>query len=140
MPRWTTLVRQLFDRDERILHVYAYDWMGRHFALDDTRRRGRDSLVLLLDPSNVEILELDETVIGLHETELVEYRNDLLASAYHAEWLATSRPAPKPLECVGYREPLFEGGEDTLENLELVDMARYWDGISTRWRQLRDLP
>jgi type VI secretion system (T6SS) immunity protein Tdi1 len=60
--------------------------------------------------------------------ELVTYRDAALASDFFDEW---SQANPEQLSirsdtCVGYRVPLFLGGSDMIENLEIVDKDVYW--------------
>ena len=42
--------------------------------------------------------------------------------------------------CVGYRIPLFLGGDDSLENMEVSDMEVYWDMTDQLWEAVKDLP
>lgn len=44
------------------------------------------------------------------------------------------------MECGGYRIPLFLGGEDSLENMEVSDMEVYWDMTDQLWEAVKDLP
>ena len=52
--------------------------------------------------------------------------NEALASEFFASYLASGGQAPEFIQCVGYRTPLFLGGEDDLPNLELGDTDVYW--------------
>ena len=38
------------------------------------------------------------------------------------------------------RIPLFLGGEDSLENMEVSDMEVYWDMTDQLWEAVKDLP
>jgi Domain of unknown function (DUF1851) len=38
------------------------------------------------------------------------------------------------MQCVGYQVPLFLGGKDSLENLEITDLDVYWS-LSGQLRQ-----
>ena len=44
------------------------------------------------------------------------------------------------MECGGYRIPLFLGGADSLENMEVSDMEVYWDMTDQLWEAMKDLP
>ena len=65
---------------------------------------------------------------AFHDDELVEHSDATLASDFFEDW-ASSNPTALPLsrnQCVGYRIPLFLGGKDTNENLEIGDVEVYW--------------
>jgi hypothetical protein len=51
-----------------------------------------------------------------------------LASDFFRAWAATNaRELPlAPTHCVGYRVPLFLGGADDVDNLELTDTCTHW--------------
>ena len=107
---------------------FGYDWLGRQFALDTGRVDGGEPLVLMLEPGTGEALEIPAGFAAFHNEVMVDLRDAALASTFFASW-ASSDAGALPLsanECVGYRVPLFLGGSDTLENLEVVDLAVYW--------------
>lgn len=122
--------------------VFAFDWLGRQFALDAGRVQGGEPLVLLLEPGSGEALEIPVTFAAFHDEELVDYRNEALASDFFAEWAASHR-GDVPLElsqCVGYEVPLFLGGQDTVGNLELTDFDVCWSFAAQLRAQTRSRP
>lgn len=75
----------------------------------------------------------------LHE-QLDELREPALAGSFFARW-ALANPELLPLDvtqCAGYKVPLFLGGKDVLENLEVIDLEVYWS-LSGQLRQARGL-
>jgi hypothetical protein len=120
--------------------VFAYDWLGRQFALDFARLSGDQPMVLMLEPGTGEALEIPATFVEFHDTELTQYADAALASEFFASWAAV-HPDAVPLghsDCVGYLVPLFLGGEDAIENLELVEFDVYWSVLSQILQQTRD--
>jgi hypothetical protein len=84
--------------------------------------------VLLLEPGTGQALEIRLPFPAFHDDELIEYADAALASGFFQAWSAADRQA-MPLrrdQCVGYRVPLFLGGQDVVENLELSDVEVYW--------------
>lgn len=102
---------------------YGYDWLGRQFCPtgDD-----EDATSLMFEPGTGEVLEIPVPFALIHDEELVEYGNEALASEFFASYLASGGQAPDLRQAVGYRTPLFLGGEDDLTNLELIDTDVYW--------------
>jgi hypothetical protein len=84
--------------------------------------------VLLLEPGTGEVLEIPLPLAAFHNEELVEYSDAALAADFFRAWSANhSDYLPLKMDqCVGYRVPLFLGGPDTVENLEIVDRDVYW--------------
>jgi hypothetical protein len=118
----------MFPRYAGRLSVFAFDWLGRQFAVDFGRVDGGAPLVMLLEPGTGEALEIPAPFVQFHDEELVDYGNEALASEFFAEWVAAN-PGSVPLghtDCVGYRVPLFLSGSDTVDNLEVVDFDVYW--------------
>jgi hypothetical protein len=107
---------------------FAVDWLGREFAVDAARMTDGEPQVLLLEPGTGEALEIPCGLVDFHNCELVEHRDAALASSFFDAWSrANPERLPIPTEaCVGYRVPLFLGGGDTIDNLELVDREVYW--------------
>lgn len=82
----------------------------------------------MFEPGTGEVLEIPATFASLHDDELIDFGDSALATEFFAAWSAR-HPRSLPLrhgECVGYRVPLFLGGADTVENLEVIDMDVYW--------------
>jgi hypothetical protein len=107
---------------------FAFDWLGRQFALDRGRVEGEPQ-VLLLEPGTGEALEIPCGFVDFHDGELVEFRDAALAESFFRDWRAAGG-AREPLAittCVGYRVPLFLGGKDRVENLEVIEWAVYWE-------------
>lgn len=121
---------------------FGYDWLGRQFAIDTSRQDDGQPLVLLLEPGTGEALEIPLPIGAFHDEELVEYRDAALASGFFDTW-AREHPREVPLgrrECVGYRVPLFLGGSDTIDNLELIDLDVYWTTCGQLRRGILQMP
>lgn len=117
---------------------FGYDWLGRHFAVDFGRVAAGEPRVLLLEPGTGEVLEIPASFAAFHEQELLESPDAALASDFFKSWAATNvRSLPlRRDQCVGYKIPLFLGGEDTVENLEVTDLEVYWSIFGQLRRQV----
>ncbi len=132
LVKWTNLVSEGFPEFKDRILCFAYDWLGRHFAIDKFRTANGKPLILMLEPGTGEALEIPVNLLDFHNDELVNYKNEALAADFFTTWLHGDNY--KPLEynmCVGYKKPLFLGGTDTVDNLEIIDMEVYW-GISVQ--------
>lgn len=107
---------------------FGYDWLGRQFAVDLGRVENGQSQVLLLEPGTGEALEIPVDFVAFHDKELVEQSDAALASEFFWVWSDANREALPLLrsQCVGYKVPLFLGGNDTADNLEISDVDVYW--------------
>lgn len=125
-------------RDRAI--CFAYDWLGRVFALDRERLEDGRPGVVLLEPGTGQALEIPSNLETFHTDELLEYGEAALAISFHEAWLAAGGSAPRLDQCVGYRKPLFLGGADDFDNLELSDLDVYWHLFGQIIQQTRRLP
>jgi hypothetical protein len=141
-PRFAGMILDAFPDFARRAHPFAYDWLGRAFAVDENRLRGgKEPMVLLLEPGTGEALEIPYSFASLHDN-LDELREPALAGGFFATW-SKLNPSALPLSttvCVGYKQPLFLGGKDTAENLEVVDMEIYWSLCGQLFKGTRKLP
>ncbi|WP_022910157.1 T6SS immunity protein Tdi1 domain-containing protein [Aestuariimicrobium kwangyangense] len=123
-----TLIAEAFPEYATRICPFGYDWLGRQFAVDSDRAAGGQPQVLLLEPGTAEALEIPLSFVAFHDEELIEYADAALATGFFDSWSSTNGDA-LPLrrdQCVGYRVPLFVGGQDVVENLEVSDLEVYW--------------
>jgi Domain of unknown function (DUF1851) len=135
------LVRDAFPELASRVHAFAYDWLGRAFGLDEGRIVNGQPLVLLVEPGTGEALEIPYSFVPFHE-ELRNLKEPALADGFFGAWAKQNESSLPlaPTTCVGYKVPLFLGGKDSLDNLEVVDMDVYWS-LSGQLRQgTRELP
>ena len=140
-PQLTRLVVEAFPDFSARVHPFAYDWMGRAFAIDDGRVNGDQHMVLLLEPGTGEALELPHSFTSFHE-QLIDITEPALAAGFFREWANANAGALPiaPSECAGYKVPLFLGGKDTVENLDVVDLDVYWSLSGQLHSGIRQLP
>jgi hypothetical protein len=120
---------------------FSQDWLGRQFAVDYGRLEDGEPLVLLFEPGTGEVLEIPFSFTRFHE-QLDALREPALAASFFAAWTGT-RPGVLPLDarhCAGYKVPLFLGGSDSAENLEIVDLDVYWSVSAQLRHGTRVLP
>lgn len=99
-----------------------------------------EQLVLLLEPGTGEALEVPANYSSFHTDELVHHADAAVANSFYRAWRLAGGLAPAYDQCVGYKIPLFLGGEDEVSNLELCTFETYW-GLSTQLlAQVRRLP
>jgi hypothetical protein len=140
VPRSTTIATEAFpDFRGRIL-CFAYDWLGRFFAVESTRLVNEEPAVLILEPGTGEALEVPCDISNFHDYELVDHADAALASTFFAEWLRHGNAPPKYGQCVGYKRHLYLGGEDSVRNLELIDLEVYWGIAAQLLSQTKRLP
>jgi Domain of unknown function (DUF1851) len=139
-PRAAALVAEAVPTIAARSCPFAYDWLGRQFAVDAQRVEAGESLVLLIEPGTGTALEVPMTFESFHEN-LDDYREPALAGSLFLEWAQTNpdRLPLKRTECVGYRVPLFLGGPDTVDNLDVSDLEVYWSLYGQLYQRTRGL-
>jgi type VI secretion system (T6SS) immunity protein Tdi1 len=94
----------------------------------------------MFEPGTGEALEIPSNIQTFHDGELIECADAALAIDFHQRWLANGGAEPAYAQCVGYRKPLFLGGTDELENLELSDLDVYWHLMGQLIAKTKGLP
>jgi hypothetical protein len=126
-PRGMTWIAESFPQFVSRARPFGFDWLGRQFAVDSGRLEGGQPLVLLFEPGTGEVLQIPFSFSQFHE-QLDELREPALAGSFFARW-TQANPELIPLDikqCAGYTVPLFLGGKDEVENLEVIDLEVYW--------------
>ena len=138
--RWVERATNAFPRFAGRITPFGVDWLGRLFALDSARHMKGAAAVVMLEPGTGQALDVPCGLVAFHNSELVQYREAALAESFYEQWRATGGAAPRTDQCVGYRRPLFLGGSDATDNLELGDLDVYWEISAQLLNQTRDLP
>lgn len=127
LERKTSIVVAAYPEYKNRIIVFAGDWLGRQFAVDYGRISDGRPQVLLIEIGIGKALNIPCSIVDFFNQELVEYTNDALALNFFHEWINTNNDVVDYSECIGYKIPLFLGGEDVLENLERINMELYID-------------
>ncbi|MET4539521.1 hypothetical protein ABIE37_001293 [Arthrobacter bambusae] len=121
----STMVTEAYPEFGFPLIPFGFDWLGRQFVLD-LRSGDVDPEILLLEPGTGEALEIPRKFSTYHDDELVRDPEPSLCVSFFNEW-KSENPADLAFDqCVGYKVPLFLGGEDYVHNLEVSDVEVYW--------------
>jgi hypothetical protein len=123
---WDQRIATAYPDYEGRVTCFAYDWLGRAFALDWNRLEAAEPGVLMFELGTGYALQVPRNLESFHELELTDFAEQALALSFFEHWLDSGGRAPAQDECIGYRKPLFLGGEDELSNLERVDLDVYW--------------
>jgi len=126
LDEWKARVSLAFPEFAGRILCFGYDWLGRAFAVDTRRIERGQPGVIMFEPGTGEALEIPSSLQTFHDDELIEFGDAALAVGFHQRWLTSGGSEPGYTQCVGYRKPLFLGGADELENLELSDLDVYW--------------
>ena len=79
----------------------------------------------MLEVGTGQLLEIPCNFESFLNQELIDYQDAALASIFYDEWKKTGGTAPQFNQCIGYKIPPFLGGDDAVENLELVNLDVY---------------
>lgn len=119
-------------------HIVCFgsDWMGRQFAINCTR----ESESYLLLPGEGDFLRIPQGLALLHDQEMISHPDDALDRSAYLRWLDAGGAVPGPDECVGYRQPRFLGGDESIDNLEIQGFTLYWELNAQLYQAVKDLP
>lgn len=139
--KWENIVRECVVAQCKVpvdfsFSLFASTWNGYCIGV---RNKTDMPEILLFDVETMEINSLDSTLEDYLNERIPSRCNGCLASYAYSEWLET-HPEPKRNECVGLTKPLFLGGKDDFDNMEIIDMEVQWEMTSQIWQAVRDLP
>jgi hypothetical protein len=137
---WNEILFEYFAAFRGRFSCFGFDWLGRQFALDKQRLLEGEPAVLMFEPGMGEVFEIPATFASFHNDEIINYHKEALASDFFEDWSRLHKAPLGHTECAGYKVPLFFGGQDNVENLELIDMEVYWVLIGQLLDQTREMP
>lgn len=137
---WTEMVERAFPQLNGRITTFAVDWLGRIFAIDQNRLEEGRPGVVMCDAGSDSVLQIPCNILTFHNQELIEYTDAALAVNFYHEWLRAGGASPSANQCVGYKKPLFLGGEDAVNNLALSDLEVYWEICAQLIDRTRDVP
>lgn len=118
---------------------FAFDWLDREIAVDvlDGNPDGR---IILVDPGGGDHLTTPWRLSDWHDA--VASGDDPLAYSFYEQW-RDEHPHTGALgfdQVIGYKVPLFLGGEDHVAHLAVTDREVYLETCTAPASQVRDLP
>lgn len=131
----SSFVREGFPELSTRAVPFAVDWIGRVVAID----LGRPPGLLLIEPGSGQAFEIDESFHDYFDIDLVDDPMTLLESNLFGAWRNAGGLIPTNGQCVGFKVPLFLGGRGDVPNMEVTDLAVYWDVSAQLWAQARTL-
>jgi hypothetical protein len=133
---WIPKIRSAFPAESEGITPFGQDWQGNQFAW----RGGTKPAVLLFQIASGEAFEIADSLEVAHEDEFVDHAQEALNIGLWREWRSNGGGNPSADICVGYRIPLFLGGKDRLDNIEMSNLDVYWEITSQLRNQTRGLP
>jgi Domain of unknown function (DUF1851) len=135
--RAAQLIEEAFPEYRGAVVPIAKDWLGRQYAVPLVGAVPRAGMVLLVEPGSGEAFEVDCNLVELFDQEMVDDPVTFLATDLYAEWKPANPGSIPPGKCVGFKVPLFLGGEGNADNLEVVDEPVYWSLFGQLRREVR---
>lgn len=125
VKKWNEIVLGIFSQFEGKIECFGIDWLGRVFAWNFENNK-----VLSLDPGFADAITIPCSFSELHDIEFVDYPDASLSTGLYYDYLNNNGKIAFDGKCIGYKISPFLGGQDTVDNLEVVDPEVYW-AIST---------
>ena len=135
---WTEIVTTFFNQYKNSCYCFGFDWMGRQFAYHDKDGKTK---ILMFDCSTAEVFEIEQTIDVFFDEDLVDYINETLDTETFYAFKELNKIKNLSFKnCISYITPLFLGGEDNLQNLEVIDMEVNWEVNYQVYCKIKDLP
>lgn len=134
VDKWSEIVNQAYPEFKNQHRLFGFDWLGRCFGID--LRERTQGKILMFEIGTNDVLQIPCSFQEFLNEEIPLHSDACLAEPFFNEWMKYSKESITYGRCVGYKIPLFLGGEDTIANLENSDMEVYW-GIITQIKNKR---
>jgi len=133
---WTNLTFEFFKKYKVNSYCFAFDWTGRQYAINsfDGKR-----FILMLDSGTAEAYKLEADIESFLNEELEEFKEGVLENRKFSPLAEKFGDLPFN-KCYGFKKPLFLGGKDEVENLEIVDLEVYWELNRQIYEKTKNLP
>lgn len=134
--KWSFIIASYFNDYQNMIYPFAFDWMGRHFC---TSIKG--DYIFMFDPATYEVFQLQQTIIDFHKINTEEDMDSLFSMNFFKQVLLhLNQQETKYDECLGYKVPLFLGGNDNIDNYEIWNIEVYWEICKQLYFKVKDLP
>ncbi|MBZ9871904.1 DUF1851 domain-containing protein [Mesorhizobium sp. BR1-1-9] len=141
LPAWNARINLGFPETNGRITCFGYDWQGSTFAVDNQRLEHGQPGVVLFELGTGQALEIPANIETFHDALIVDNPDAALAvNIYVEDWLAAGGAQPAYDQCIGYKQPLFLGGEDDISNQELSDLEVYWHIMGQVIAKVKGLP
>lgn len=140
LDEWQERVGLAFPEFEGTLTCFGFDWLGTTFAIDSGRLEDGRNGVVMFEPGTGEALEIPANLVSFHDSGLLEFGEAALAISFYKKWRTSGGLVPNYDQCIGYKKPLFLGGSDEVENLEVSNLDVYWHIVGQLIRKTKGLP
>jgi hypothetical protein len=140
LSAWASRLCYAFPEFNGRVTCFGYDWLGRAFATDTSRLEGGKPGVVMFEPGTGQALKIPANIETFHNDELINFGEAALAVDFYRRWQIHTHATLAYEQCAGYKKPLFLGGVDDLENLEVSDIDVYWHIFGQLILKVRGLP
>jgi hypothetical protein len=93
---WNARIEAAYPEFASQITCFAYDWLGRAFALNQSRLEGGRPGVTMFEPGTGEALEIPCNLQTFHTEGLLEFGEAALAISFFEDWLGAGGVAPSP--------------------------------------------
>lgn len=130
------IISDAFPNYKNKIVCFGVDWLGRCFAIE----KENSSQALLFDVGVGEVIIIPTDIVKFHNYKLINHASDALASEFYEQWREINKKPIKLSQCVGLKIPLFLGGSDTIDNLEIIDLEVYIEICGQLMNKVLSLP
>lgn len=135
--KWEEIVLEAFPQFMGKINLFAHDWNGRAFGV---AVNNGEKVVLIFDPGVMEVYEVPCSLTDFANKVIPISTNDCLQSDMFKKWYKKNGTVLTNNQCVCYKVPLFLGGINKIDNMEVSDMEVHWYITTQIWEQVKDLP
>ena len=125
LSRWTKNLSEYFKEEMQNFKLYCFasNWQGNMYCVDELNKK-----IVYFDPATMEYFESEISLDAFFNEILLGEEYDVLFSDFFEEARCYLGIESLPFDkSIGHKVYLHLGGEDDVENMEVVDTEVLWE-------------
>ncbi len=124
---WNDVISDAFPAYKGIIRCIGFGWDGQVIAEVLRDREDIERGVAIFNPNTAETLNAPVSIVDFMNDMIGDDEEDVLEAGLYLTWLKADKTPVQIDECVGYDVPMFVGGDQSMENMNVIDFEVYWD-------------
>jgi len=126
LEKWEKNVKRFFYNLKENFKLFGYDWQGNCYGIILNNATTLNENVVMFEIGTNKILSFSCDFNTFINKTFIDQLNSILVPQFFESAVKLYDDKIGYGKCIGYKRPLFMGGQDIPSNLEYSDMDVYW--------------
>ena len=126
LEKWEKNVKGFFNILKDEFNLFGYDWQGNCYGVILNNTAALCENVVMFEIGTNKMLSFNCNFNTFINKTFIDQLNAILVPQFFENAVNQCDEKIEYEKCIGYKVPLFLGGQDIISNLEYSDMDVYW--------------